>query len=505
METLILVLLIVTLIVVIATFLQILKFFNRSSQNEEFKFRLEQLEKSIAKLETVLNENIKDLRNDVNQSFSVNRTELNQSFKNFSELISKSIDQLGNIQKEQFEAFSLRVKELNQLFLERFDTFQNLMKSNKDDTTASLKTFQENFTLNIQNLNDTIRQNMNDLVQKQENLRIETENRLDKIRESVEKRLDNVVQENAKKLEEIRNTVDEKLHNTLEKRLSESFKLVSERLEQVHNGLGEMKSIASEVGDLKKVLTNSKTKGIIGELQLGSILENILSPGQYQKNVKTKANSTEFVEYAIILPGKDDTGKNVYLPIDSKFPSEPYINLINAYEKSDPELIKQATKELHNAIIKSAKDIRDKYVDPPNTTDFGILFLPSESLYAEAVRNFDLIVKLNQEFKIMIAGPSTLTALLNSLQMGFRTLYIEKRSNEVWKILQAVKTEFNKFEDTLKKAKEKIDKAGEELNELMGTRTNKISNKLRNLQELPENEVQKILYETNTGKLDENI
>jgi DNA recombination protein RmuC len=295
--------------------------------------------------------------------------------------------------------------------------------------------------------------------------------------------------------------VDEKLHATLEKRLSESFKMVSERLEQVHKGLGEMQTLASDVGDLKKVLTNVKQRGVLGEIQLGAILENILSPGQYAKNVKTKKDTSEHVEYAIILPGKDDSGNPVYLPVDSKFPMEDYLRLVEAYQEANAADIKSSTSQLQQAIKKSAKEIHDKYIDPPQTTDFGILFLPVEGLYAEVVRQPGLIEDLSRNFKIIIAGPTTLAALLNSLQMGFRTLAIEKRSSEVWKVLQAVKTEFGNFEKVLLSAKQKIDKAGEDIDKLVGTRTRKIQVKLRSITELPEDEARNVLGEGNDEEI----
>jgi DNA recombination protein RmuC len=246
-----------------------------------------------------------------------------------------------------------------------------------------------------------------------------------------------------------------------------------------------MQNLATGVGDLKKVLSNVKTRGILGEIQLGNILDQLLSPEQYDKNVHTKRNSRDNVEFAIKLPGKDDTGHCVYLPIDSKFPYEDYHALMEAYDAGDKVLIDELVKSLENSIKKFAKDIRDKYIDPPYTTDFGIMFLPVEGLYAEIVRRSSLLETLQREYKIVVTGPTTLAAILNSLQMGFKTLAIEKRSSEVWRILGAVKTEFGRFGEVLKKAQEKIVKAGEDIDELVGTRTRKIQSKLRQVQELP--------------------
>ncbi|HDK16384.1 MAG TPA: DNA recombination protein RmuC, partial [Nitrospirae bacterium] len=286
------------------------------------------------------------------------------------------------------------------------------------------------------------------------------EQRMDRLRETVEARLKTLQEDNAKKLDQMRETVDEKLHTTLEKRLGESFKLVSEKLKMVHEGLGEMKSLAVGVGDLKKVLSNVKTRGILGELQLENILEQILTPDQYARNVATKKGSRDNVEFAIKLPGKDDSGQVIYLPLDSKFPLEDYHSLLDAHEHGDPSVIEAATKLLENTIKKCAREIRDKYIDPPNTTDFGIMFLPIEGLYAEVVRRTSLIEVLQRDFKIIITGPTTLAAILNSLQMGFRTLAVEKRSSEVWMLLGAVKTEFGKFGDILEKTQKKLQEAG---------------------------------------------
>jgi DNA recombination protein RmuC len=304
------------------------------------------------------------------------------------------------------------------------------------------------------------------------------------MRQTVEERLKSLQDDNAQKLEKMRQTVDEKLHATLEQRLGDSFKIVSERLELVHKGLGEMQTLAIGVGDLKKVLSNVKTRGILGEFQLGSILEQILSPEQYAKNVITKKGSRENVEFAIRLPGRDDAGEVVYLPIDSKFPVENYHNLLNAFDHGDHAAMEEAGKLLENAIKKCAKDIRDKYLDPPGTTDFGIMFLPFEGLYAEVVKRTGLIETLQREYKIIITGPTTLAAILNSLQMGFRTLAIEKRSGEVWTLLSAVKTEFGKFGDILDKTQKKLQEASNTIEDA-AKKSRTIEKKLKNVQALP--------------------
>ncbi len=300
---------------------------------------------------------------------------------------------------------------------------------------------------------------------------------------TVEKRLQSLQEENVKKLEEMRTTVDEKLQSTLEKRLSESFNIVSERLKQVHEGLGEMKNLATGVGDLKKVLSNVKTRGILGEIQLGNILEDVLSPEQYAKNVEVRKGSGETVEYAIRLPGRE---QSVYLPVDAKFPMEVYHRLLDAYANGDPGTVVKATKDVENTIKKCARDISEKYINPPDTTDFGILFLPVEGLYAEIVRQTGLIEILQRDYKISVTGPSTLAAFLNSLHMGFRTLAIQKRTSQVWRILAGVKNEFNKFGDVLKKAQDKINGASRDIETLVGTRTRQIQSKLKSVEEVPE-------------------
>ena len=293
-------------------------------------------------------------------------------------------------------------------------------------------------------------------------------------------------QSNDARLTEIRAIVDEKLQKTLEERIGRSFALVNERLEQVYKGLGEMQALAAGVGDLKKVLTNVKTLGILGEIQLGAILAQILSPEQYDTNVKTKQGSNDAVEFAVKLPG-DGEGGTVYLPVDSKFPGQRYIQVAEAYESGDKGQIDIALRALAGAVRSSAKDMRDKYLDPPRTTDFGILFLPTEGLYAEVVR-LGLIEELQRDLKVNIAGPTTMAALLSSLQMGFRTLAIQKRSGEVWDVLGGVKTEFVKFAEVLDKAQSKINEANRQLDELKGTRMRAIDRKLRDVAALPESE-----------------
>lgn len=318
------------------------------------------------------------------------------------------------------------------------------------------------------------------------------EKKLGELRNTVEMKLTQIQTDNAAKLEEMRKTVDEKLQGTLEKRLGESFKLVSDRLEQVHKGLGEMQALAIGVGDLKKVLTNVKTRGTWGEIQLGNLLEQILTAEQYAQNVQTKQNSSERVEFAIKLPGRDGEGNPVWLPIDAKFPKEDYERLMEAAERADAAGVEEASKQIETRIKLDAKNIRDKYLDPPNTTDFGILYLPTEGLYGEVLRRPGLTEILQREFRVNVAGPTTLWAILNALQMGFRSLSIQKRSSEVWTLLGAVKTEFGKFGEVIEKVQKKIQEAGNAI-ESAASKTKTIQRKLKDVQELPTTDAAKLI------------
>ena len=319
------------------------------------------------------------------------------------------------------------------------------------------------------------------------------EKALGSMRDKVEERLKEIQDSNDRKLEKMRETVDEKLQSTLEKRIGESFKRVSEHLEAVNKGLGEMKNLANGVGDLKKVLSNVKTRGTWGEIQLGNILEQIMTHDQYGTNVATRPGSSERVEYAIRLPGpEDDPDACIWLPIDAKFPQEDYIRLVDASEAGDAEAVSQATGALKNSILSSAKDIRDKYIDPPNTTDFAIMFLPTEGLYAEVLRQPGMVEQLQREMRVVAAGPTTLAAILSSLRMGFRTLAIEKRSSEVWQVLRAVKTEFGKFGDVLAKLGKQLDTAKRTV-EATGVRTRAMARQLKDVETLPGTEATKLL------------
>ena len=323
---------------------------------------------------------------------------------------------------------------------------------------------------------------------------MQTEQKLDQMRRSLSESLERMQTGNQAQLDSIRKTVDEKLQETLDRKLNDSFQLVSQRLEQVYKGLGEMQTLATGVGDLKKVLSNVKTRGVLGEIQLGAILEQLLTPDQYAVNVATKQGSQANVEYAIRLPGTNESP--VWLPVDAKFPLDAYEQLLAAYDTADAAQVEVAVKTLKTRVKSFAKDVQTKYIDPPNTTDFAILFIPVEGLYAELVRA-GMVEILQREYKVTLAGPTTMSALLNSLQMGFRTLAIQKRSSEVWKVLGAVKSEFDKFATVLEAAQNRLNQANSELDKLVGTRTRQIQRTLKNVETLPDESILAALPEEN--------
>ena len=377
-----------------------------------------------------------------------------------------------------------------------------ISKTNRDELGGSLKSFETKLTETSKDLNEQIRQKFSDFSKQQTNINKQTTDNVKEINSSVEKRLDTIREDNTKQLNEMRTTVDEKLQKTLNERLSQSFQTVGNQLKSVQEGLGEMKALAADVGGLKKVLSNVKLRGGIGETQLEMLLEQIMAPDQYEANVKTKESSSDLVEFAIKLPGKDDEGSVVWLPIDAKFPKDIYEQLIEAYDKGDPTEVKVAQNKMEATIKKMAKDISDKYIDPPNTTDFGIMFLPFEAIYAEVVRNASLQESLRRDYKITIAGPSTLAALLNSFHMGFKTLAIEKRSSEVWKVLGAVKKEFENFGGMMDKAQKNIQTGLNQLDDVMGKRTRAIQRKLKTVETLSNEETNKLLQDLANSETD---
>lgn len=382
------------------------------------------------------------------------------------------------------------------------EEFKRLEQTIRNEQSALRQELTSSTQMSVKNLGDMIASSQNayaisqskSLAQLEERLKtfsLTNEQQLDNIRHSVENRLNYIQEDNNKKLEEMRKTVDERLQQSIEEKMNRSFSLVNERLEQVYKGLGEMQSLAVGVGDLKKVLSNVKTRGILGEIQLSAILSEILSPEQYEENVATKKGSKNVVEFAVKLPSDDD--KFIYLPIDSKFPGDTYAALRDAIDEGDKIKIDLAAKALITRIKSEAKDIHDKYIDPPYTTEFAIMFLPFEGLYSEAV-NRGLVEILQRDYKVNIAGPSTMAALLNSLQMGFKTLAVQKRSAEVWEILGAVKQEFDKFGDVLEATQQRLDQANKELDKLVGVRTRQIQRKLKDVQ-TPAKELSKKIFD----------
>ena len=417
------------------------------------------------------NENLSRLESAQKDEFRLNREEASKNFKENRQELNVSL-------KTMIEQNALMLREINRTLEEKLIQMTNNSKESqfelRTELEKSIKAIQDNFDKNIESLNKLQKEKFEQLEAKQTDLVTKTEKRLDQIRESVE----------------------EKLQKTLSERLGQSFETVGKQLQAVQEGLGEMKTLATDVGGLKKVLGNVKMRGGIGEIQLSMLLEQILAPDQYEANVKTKKGSADLVEFAIKLPGKEDGLDQVWLPIDAKFPKEYYEHLQAAYDLGDQLQIDLAQKNLENTIKKMAKDIADKYIDVPYTTDFGIMFLPFEGIFAEVVRKASLLEDLQKNYKIIVTGPTTLAAILNSLQMGFRTLAIQKRSSEVWKVLGAVKTEFDKFGGLLEKAQKHFQSGVDDLDTLVGTRSRLIRSKLKNIESLSTEEVGLILPES---------
>ena len=397
------------------------------------------------------------------------------------------------------------------LILLAFTIYLTISSKGKSDSSNSSKDF-ESINQNITKFDGYLEKSLKGISEQLQQNRIDTnstakENRdelkesLKDLKKSIDDRLKSIQEDSTKQLDKMRDTVDEKLQKTLEKRIGESFKQVSERLEQVHKGLGEMQTIATGVGDLKKVLSNVKTKGTFGEYQLGNILEQILTPEQYEENVHTNPDYNGSIEYAIKLPGSDKDN-TIWLPIDSKFPTESYEVLLDEYEKGDKDSIEKARKNFITAIDKFAKDISSKYIAPPHTTDFAVMFLPVEGLFAEALREPNIMGKLRDKYKITLTGPTTLSALLNSLRMGFKTLLVQERSSEVWNILAAVKTEFATFGTQLSKVRNQLSTASSSLENLEGTRTRAMERKMRDIELIDSHESRQILDLDTDEKID---
>ena len=460
---------------------------------EDFKANREENATLVKENRSELNEALKELNNTlankvealitkIEENNKANREALTEGLKEFNTEQKKKFDELKQEQKDltfntvnQLDKITLKVEEKLTALTDQDKKDNALMR---ESLLKAFKDFEETFDKNVRSFNDLQKEKFGQMEEKQNKLIEGTE----------------------KKLEQMRETVDEKLQKTLNERLGQSFETVGKQLEAVQLGLGEMRNLAQDVGGLKKVLSNVKMRGGIGEVQLAMLLDQILAPDQYEANVKTKASSNDLVEFAIKLPGRDDNNAQVWLPVDAKFPKDVYEQLQTAYDIGDLALIETAQKLLEATIKKMAKDISDKYVDPPFTTDFAIMFLPFEGIYAEVVRKASLLEDLQRNYKIIVTGPTTLAAILNSLQMGFKTLAIQRRSSEVWQILGAVKKEFENFSGLMQKAQNNIQTGLNQLDDVMGKRTKAIQRKLRSVEALSEGEARLIISELKEGE-----
>ncbi len=463
----------VIIAILIACAIVLIIVFRPRNNNEilSLQNRIAELQNYLDKIEKTQRDEFKTNREENLYIAKDNRTELNNTLKEFK-------TELANSLKTIIELNQTTLKEVNKTLNDKLTILSDQDKSNnnmlRDTLTKTFNEFQTSFDKNVQSFNNLQREKFSQLEVSQAKLIESTE----------------------KKLEQMRETVDEKLQKTLNERLTKSFETVGNQLQAVQEGLGEMRTLAQDVGGLKRVLSNVKTRGGVGEVQLEMLLNQILAPEQFEANVKTKKESNDIVEFAIKLPGRDENQTSIYLPIDAKFPKDAYENLLNAYDTIDPKHIESASKAFDNAVRSMAKDICEKYLDPPNTTDFGIMFLPFESIYAEVVKKASLLEDLQRNYKIVVTGPTTLAAILNSLQMGFRTLALQKRSSEVWQILGAVKKEFENFGGILEKAQNNIQTGLNQLDDVMGKRTRAIQRKLRGVEALGDDETKLILPET---------
>jgi len=491
-------LLIITVALLVVTVVLLLMLLKRAAQSDPSALasRLDALEKAQERAERAIREEAGRNREELAKAAREQRQELIETLKTFGDSVTQRMRDAADVQKGQLDAFSNQLAAFAQSSGERLDGI-------RAESAASAKQLREEVVGTLQALSKTITNTMGELAALQRTqleamsgaiakLSESLEKKQETIRAAVEGKLQNIQDDNARRLEQMRQTVDEKLQGTLENRLGESFRQVSERLELVHKGLGEMQSLAAGVGDLKKVLTNVKTRGIWGEVQLGALLEQALPPEQYAANVAPK-DGGERVEFAIKLPGQGaDKNEIVWLPIDAKFPIEDYTRLLDAQERADAPGVEEAGRQLENRVKACARDISQKYINPPKTTDFGILFLPIEGLFAEVIRRTGLTETLQRDSRVVVAGPTTLWALLNSLQMGFRTLAIEKRSSEVWNLLAAVKTEWSKYGDVLEAVQKKLHQASDTI-EKVQVRSRAIGKKLKDVQELPAGEAAALL------------
>ncbi|MCC6909102.1 MAG: DNA recombination protein RmuC [Phycisphaerales bacterium] len=491
----------------------------RTSPDEALATAVRDVGAEVARVDRSTTEGLTAARKEAEESAHRQREELSKSMELFRSAISDTLSKLSDAQKERLEEFGKRLTENSEKGIRQLDEMRTsvdarlkssqeetgkLLEKAREDATANTKAMREELTTTLKTVTDSLVKRIGDAFKVQDDrldafsrrladLIEASDKRGETLKTTLEQRLDKLREENSQKLDEMRKVVDEKLQGTLERRLGESFKQVSDRLEQVHKGLGEMQTLASGVGDLKRVMTNVKTRGTWGEFQLAAILEAILSPTQFEANVATKAGSGERVEFAIRLPGRDGSDASVvYLPIDAKFPKEHYERLIEAQESADPDAVATASRQLEASVRACAKDICEKYINPPNTTDFAIMFLATEGLFAEVVRRVGVVEQCQRDWRVTISGPTTLAATLNSLQMGFRTLAIQHRSSEVWNVLGAVKTEFSKFGGVIQKVKKKLQEASNTV-EAAESRTRVMNRKLRGVEELPAREAAGVL------------
>ncbi|MDY0025555.1 MAG: DNA recombination protein RmuC [Lentimicrobium sp.] len=470
MDLIVIALIFASLVLMVVLIFSVLK--NRSHQSIVLA-KLETITGRIQSLDSQLRQDFKTNREETNALIRENRIELSESLKAFKQETTESLRAVSDRNQSSLDRIAeVLEKKISALI----DKMGEINTQSREALSLSLKEFTTEQKIKF-----------NELKAEQKELTIQLTFQQQKLIESTEKKLD-----------EIRNTVDEKLQKTLNERLGQSFALVGKQLENVQKGLGEMQTLAQDVGGLKRVLSNVKMRGGFGEVQLSLLLEQILAPEQYEQNVCTKRSGNEVVEFAIKLPGKDEATGVVWLPIDAKFPRDTYENLQTAYDSSDLPAIETEQKNLENTIKKMARDICEKYIDPPFTTDFAIMFLPFEGIYAEVVRKASLLEELQRSYKVIVTGPTTLAAILNSLQMGFRTLTIQKRSSEVWSILAGVKKEFENFSGMLEKAQKNIQTASNQIDEVMGKRTRAIQRKLRNIETSPD-PATPLLFETEPG------
>lgn len=492
----------ITILLIVNIFLTI-KAKNKDSGNE-----LADIKSSLL----LLSSNLKDTEKNLKDEFITNRkesveiaiglrTEIGDQLNKFTQTFSEQLGKLTTSNEEKLEAIRKTTEEKLTDFNKSIDTNS---KESRAELKENLEAFKKELNEALRDYKERLREQFSEFEKNQNTQNIANAERISELKLSLEKSVKTMQEGNEKKLEEMRVTVDEKLQKTLEARLSASFEMVSKNLESVQKGLGEMQSLATGVGDLKKVLSNVKTRGILGEIQLSNILEQLLAPEQYDINVVTKKGTSNRVEFAIKIPQQNQDNKILLMPIDSKFPIEDYYTLLAAYEASDIAAADAAGKALENAIKKSAKDIHEKYINPPDTSEIGLLFLPIEGLYAEVVRRPALMELLQREYQIIVTGPTTLSAILNTISFGYKTMALEQRSGEIKKTLSAVKTEFAKFGTVLKNAQAKINKASEDIDELVGVRTKKINARLKSFEELPTAE-SKLILEMNNEEDTENV